>query len=156
MKQKPSRFGGAPVEPECVLVQVVVELPLPYRTLVYPKQPTLEKRGNAVRAGEHNVCRLRVSGKHSPLVDVAMLGQPMIALPAISDHGRARGNYVAYESDQASAGDVGDLPQSHSAEAFRRMYFDCDDHNGFGFGFTSMHFLFLSPNVGLVNLDADF
>jgi hypothetical protein len=154
MKQKPSRPGGAPVKPECVLVQIVVELPSPYRALVCSKQPTLEQRGNAVRTGEHNVCRLRVSGKHSPLVNVAVLGQSMIALPAISDHRRARGNYITYESDQAWAGDVGDLAQTDSAEAFRRVYFDCDDHNGFGFGFTSMYSLFLSPNVRLVNLDA--
>lgn len=103
VEQFAAATGRAAIEPEGVLVQVVVELLPGYPSLVDAQKPTLEERGNAMEA------RKRVRSDLSFMNIAVRLEHTDISGKPIGDDDRAGGHRLLHELDQSVPGSQGYL-----------------------------------------------
>lgn len=134
------------IEPESVLVQVMVELFPGYPPLVDTQQPTLEQRGNTVEARKS-------VGSGLDLMNVPMrLEYAGIGGKSIGNDGRAGSHRLFDELNQAVSGGDGYLFETNSSSA-KFSPLDGDKNDRLGSWGSSSSALAASPNQGFVHLD---
>src|SRR5438128_431659 len=106
-KQEPAVSGGPPVEAECELVQVVVQMCRAHSTLMGPEQPTLEQRDDAVHPWQTLRCQVVSSSQQRDPMAIALGFQPVVAVPPIGMHEAARRDHVLHKGVQAVGGPIG-------------------------------------------------
>lgn len=76
---------GPTVEPEGVLIQVVVEMFTADSALMSTQQPALEERGHPVNTRPHRIRRFSAAEKNPAIVHAAKAGKGAIALQPVRD-----------------------------------------------------------------------
>ena len=105
--------GTVTIEAGHELVQVAEQVGLVHRALVGAQQPPFRQRGDPVHRGQQPVGILSTGAGGAlaaPVVDVAELVQPVVALPCVGDDPGARLDVICDEGVQRGGGRISQRP----------------------------------------------
>ena len=100
-RRRETSVRGAPIESEGELFEVGLQMLRRNRTLVSPEDPALEKTGDTMHAGHGDVSRVARFGEYGSSMPIAVLGEVVVATPAIRQHQSARRHHVAHRWQQS-------------------------------------------------------
>ena len=81
LKQQPTRAGGSPVEPECELIQVVIQMCRGHRPLMRSQKPSLQQCRHAIGSGQEILTHHRALPHHRMTIAFGL--ESRIAAPEI-------------------------------------------------------------------------
>jgi len=117
VEQQTACVRGPAVEAEGELVQVVVEMLVAHRPLMSAQQPPFEQRGNPVHTGQGDVGRVSAGRDDRRLALIAVLGDLVVALPAVGVNDGTRFDSCPHERGEVRGRDTRNALDPHPAEA---------------------------------------
>ncbi len=152
-EDKASAAGVTPVEPECELLQVGLQVSRVDAALVCAKKPPFEEARHPVNARHHNMSQIFRCINVDHLAIVAVLRHIVIAAPPIGDDDGTRRHNLAHERDETGARGVGDITQTYPSEAFRLFEFQSDHDDALLGSPSTLSSMVDAPDQRLVDLD---
>ena len=121
------------------------------RSLMSTEKPTLEQCGDPMHTRHGNMGRVAGGRKHGPLVQISVIGQSVVATPAIGAYHAGRGHCVANEWSQVGTRCVGHMAHSHPPKTFGLFYLHGDHHYAFIGPTATFSALLGTSDQGLIN-----